>query len=130
MNSFLRSAAVVVVLGSASVVSACGSGKSAQEQSFSYSGRSLSVVSETANMPVSVSVRDGVAPKGEEVKVSVTTQTMGKSASTPAWSLSKDTLTLASPCGKGWVGYCEGSFTVTVPQGVSVSVNGKPVNAG
>lgn len=130
MNSLARGGTAILVLFSATALSACGADGSSQEHSFPYSGSSLSVTSEMENMPVSVQVRDGSAPRGQEVKVSVLTQTMGKEAKEPGWSLTKDTLKLGSPCGTSWVGYCEGHFTVTVPRGVAVFVNGNRVLGG
>ncbi|MGF7120532.1 hypothetical protein [Rhodococcus sp. BE178] len=93
-----------------------------REESFAFSGQRLDVVNSHANMPVTVSSEADT----KEVVVTVQTQTMGKSANTPAWSLSGSSLNLDTPCGDGVIGYCEGSYSIVVPEGTEVYINGVP----
>ena len=76
-----------------------------------------------ANMPVDTSEQVGIA----EVVVTVRTKTIGKNASTPDWSLEGATLNLDTPCDGGMVGYCEGGYSIVVPAGTTVNLNGYPV---
>lgn len=98
----------------------CTSPQEKDQVSFGWQGPTLEVVHDNHNMPVTV---DSAA--AAQVKVSVTTTTAGKSATKPAWTLEGNTLDLDSPCKKGYVGMCEGRYTVTVPVGTKVKVNGK-----
>ncbi|WP_338887326.1 hypothetical protein [Rhodococcus sovatensis] len=75
-----------------------------------------------ANMPVTIAEQAG----SEQVVVTVQTESMVKSANTPAWSLDGTRLNLGTPCGEGIVGYCEGSYSIVVPAGTEVHVNGAP----
>lgn len=79
-----------------------------------------------ANMPVTVSVESGA----KQVAVSVQTETLGKGAATPAWSLHGTSLNLDTPCGQGVMGYCEGSYSIVVPEGIEVFINGVPAAIG
>lgn len=97
-----------------------------REESFAFSGQRLDVVNSHANMPVTVSSEAGA----KEVVVTVQTQTMGKSANTPAWSLNGTSLDLDTPCGEGVVGYCEGNYSIVVPEGTEVFINGVPAATG
>lgn len=100
----------------------CGNTAHTEQASFGWQGKRLEVVNDNANMPVRV--RSG---KPGEVLVEVSTTTVGKSATTPAWALNGDALELGTPCGQGYVGVCEGSYTVTVPSGTAVKLNGSDV---
>ena len=110
--------AVLGVLG----LSACSPTQNTEQTSFPYSGKTLSVVNSNVNMPVNVSA----SADAGKVVVKVQTQTKGKRASVPAWSLSDGVLQLGTPCNTGFVGYCEGSYSVEVPKGTKVMVNGQP----
>ena len=102
-------------------LTACSGNQHTEKVSFPYTGKSLSVVNSNANMPVTVSAS---APAGQ-VLVKVRTQTKGKRAGIPAWSLNDGVLNLGTPCNTGFVGYCEGSYSVEVPRGTKVMVNGQ-----
>ncbi|GAB3624794.1 hypothetical protein GCM10027418_28790 [Mariniluteicoccus endophyticus] len=57
-----------------------------------------------------------------EVKVVRTVTAIGKTPTAPDWSLTGNTLTLRSACGRGYVGVCEPTFRVTVPKGMKTQV--------
>ncbi|WP_433604904.1 hypothetical protein [Prescottella agglutinans] len=116
--------AATIVIG-AMMLTSCSSTEE-REESFVFSGQRLDVVNSHANMPVTVSSEAGA----KEVVVKVQTETMGKSASTPAWSLSGSSLNLDTPCGDGVIGYCEGSYSIVVPEGTEVYINGVPTSTG
>ncbi|MEL4357610.1 MULTISPECIES: hypothetical protein [unclassified Luteococcus] len=117
-------ALTLLVLGTG-LLTGCSSTEHTEQTTFDFPARSLQVNNPNANMPVQVVS----GPQGK-VSVSVTTTSVGKDATTPAWSLSGAELELGSPCSKGYVGMCEGSYTVTVPSGTSVTVNGNATPVG
>ena len=125
MNTLLRACAVRTVLAAGLSLTACSSSPSSAQQSFPYAGSALDVINDNANMAVTVT-----AGAAQEVAVEVRTQTVGRSPQTPAWSLNGDTLILGTPCGASWVGYCEASFAVRVPDGTTVRVNGQEAVVG
>ncbi|PMD06207.1 hypothetical protein CJ199_02170 [Brevibacterium paucivorans] len=125
MNKKLQTVIAGTALAGILAVSGCSSDDQ-QSESFSFSGNSLDIVHDNAHIPVTVTSHDD----GSDVLVEVTTQTRGQSPVTPAWSLSDGTLYLDSPCGGNWIGYCEGSYSVQVPDGVEVSINGAPEPVG
>ncbi len=122
MKNFVRASAIGTMLVGALALSGCSAHDGQHEQSFDFRGPRLDVVNSNANMPVTASEAAGV----EDVVVTVQTQTMVKSANTPAWSLDGTNLNLGTPCGEGVLGYCEGSYSITVPEGTAVYVNGTP----
>jgi hypothetical protein len=122
-NKTFRVGALGAVLVAGLALSGCSSNGHAEDESFSFSGDTLNVVHNNSYMPVSVS--DG-ADEGE-VTVEVSTQTLGQKPETPAWSLDDGILNLSTPCGGSVVGYCEASYSIQVPDGVDVLVNGQPV---
>ncbi|ORI19680.1 hypothetical protein BJD99_01275 [Rhodococcus sp. 1163] len=102
------------------LLAGCSADTDQRTESFEFTGARLDVVNSNANMPVTTSDQAG----GEEIVVTVHTETLVKSANTPAWSLDGTSLNLGTPCGDGIIGYCEGSFSIVVPAGTEVYVNG------
>lgn len=100
----------------------CSSTSHTEDVQFVWQGSRLAIVNDNPNMPVTV--RSGASGT---VTVEVSTTTVVKHATTPAWTLVDDTLDLDTPCGKGYVGICEGSYSVAVPSGTKVTVNGDDV---
>jgi hypothetical protein len=123
MNKTLRAIAIAVVVSLA--LAGCSSSGGSDRETFDFEGTTLNVVNDNANQPVKVS---SSSRSGGEVTVKVDTQTLGQGPKTPGWSLTSDgTLDLGSACGGGWFGYCEVSWSIVVPKGTEVLVNGKPV---
>lgn len=122
MKRSLQSLIILPISLIALSLTACSANQHAEQISFPYSGKTLSVINENGNMPVTVSAS---APAGQ-VLVKVHTQTKGKRAGSPAWSLSDGVLNLGTPCNTGFVGYCEGRYSVEVPKETKVLVNGQP----
>lgn len=112
------------------VVSGCSANSHSESESFTLSGADLDIVHDNAHIPVSVVSHSGSEGDDDEVIVEVTTQTRGQSPEAPAWSLNDGELYLDSPCGGNWIGYCEGSYSVQVPEGIEVSINGDPEPVG
>lgn len=112
------------------LVSGCSPNSNSENESFEFTGESFDIVHDNAHIPVTVTTHSSSEASEDEVIVEVTTQTRGQSPQTPAWSLNDGTLYLDSPCGGNWVGYCEGSYSVQVPEGVDVSINGAPEPMG
>ncbi len=125
MRNFLHAGVAATIVIGAMMLTSCSSTEE-REESFVFGGQRLDVVNSHANMPVTVSSEAGA----KEVVVKVQTETMGKSASTPAWSLSGSSLNLDTPCGDGVIGYCEGSYSIVVPEGTEVYINGVPTSTG
>lgn len=125
-TSVIRTSIVAAAAAAGLTLTGCSSGGHAERQSFDLTGSRLDVVNDNANMEVTVTsgTTDG------EVVVEVSTQTLGRGAETPAWSLADGVLDLDSPCGGSVVGYCEGSYEIQVPEGVEVWVNGRPASDG
>ena len=121
----LRKTMIAGVAAGAVVMSGCSATEATSEATFDWRGTTLKVVNDNHSMPVSVE-----AGRTHQVRVSVTTTTVGKSANEPEWRLDGDELDLDSPCTKGYVGTCEGSYVVVVPKGVKVLVNGDEVPVG
>lgn len=130
MNKILRRCAIGTVLVASLALSGCSSTEHSEHESFAFAGTTLNVVRDNANLPVTVSAHTGAVGKGSEVIVEVRTHTLGKRPRTPAWSLTDDTLNLDSPCGGSVVGYCEASYSIGVPVGTKVMVNGRPTTVG
>lgn len=103
-------------------LSACGGSPQTQSTTFPFSSESLQITNSNSNFAVTVSAGDK-----SEVEVSVKTTTAARGAETPEWTLNRNVLDVGSPCGKEYVGLCEGSFAITVPRGTEVTVNGTPV---
>lgn len=125
MRNVFRVGVVGAALVGALAVAGCAPSTGQREESFDFSGSRLDVVNPNANMPVTVTAEAGT----RKVVVTVHTQTMGKSATTPAWSLDGSSLNLDTPCGDGIVGYCEGSYSIVVPEGTAVYLDGVPAAA-
>ncbi|MEL4506246.1 hypothetical protein AAEX63_15275 [Luteococcus sp. H138] len=122
MNIVRKSASTTAfALLAAGLLAGCSSTEHTEQTHFDFQSTKLKVHNSNANMPVDV-----VAGPSGEVSVSVTTTSAGKQATTPAWTLTGAELELGSPCNKGYIGMCEGSYTVVVPAGTSVTVNGVP----
>ncbi|WP_405100070.1 hypothetical protein [Micromonospora sp. NBC_01412] len=130
MRKTLRHCAIGTVLVASLALSGCSSSEHSEQESFAFTGTTLNVVHDNANMPVTVSANTGDVDEGSEVTVEVHTSTLGKSPQTPAWSLTDDTLDIGSPCGSSWIGYCEGGYSIHVPKGTKVTVNGQSVAVG
>lgn len=124
-NQVFRGIAVGAALVAGTLLSGCSSNGHSEKESFEFAGDTLNVVHGNSYMNVSV-----MSHSRDEVIVEVSTQTLGQQPETPAWSLSDDILNLGSPCGGSIVGYCEGSYSVQVPEGTEVLVNGQPVSVG
>lgn len=124
MNTPLRKTALCAALAAAISLTGCSANPHSTQEEFSFSGETLNVVHNNSNMNVSVSS----SPENDGVLVEVSTQTLGQKPETPAWSLSDGILNLGTPCGGSIVGYCEGSYSIAVPEGTEVLVNGQPVS--
>lgn len=109
---------------SALALSGCTATNEIQEQSFEFEGSRLDVVNSNANMPVTATEVEGA----DGIVVTVQTQTLAKSASTPAWALNGSSLDLGTPCEGSMIGYCEGSYSIAVPAGTAVFVDGVPTS--
>lgn len=97
------------------LLTGCSANQKSESEAFAFSGETLNVTTKNSYMVVSVSEHQGPVDEGKEVTVTVNTETFGQSAQTPGWSLSEGVLNLGSPCGSGWIGFCEGSYSVEVP---------------
>lgn len=128
-TTLARTVSIITAAVTGLALTGCSAKQDSYSETFAFSGETLNVTNKNSNMGVSVSVYQGPVNPGEEVTVTVNTQTRGQSAKTPGWSLSDDVLNLDSPCGGGWLGYCEGSYSLDVPDGVRVLVNGEPTAA-
>ncbi|MDO5646248.1 MAG: hypothetical protein Q4G21_11275 [Dermabacter sp.] len=126
MKKILRTSIVGAALVASLALAGCSSNGHSEQESFDFSGDTLNVVHDNSYMNVSVSSHD----TEDEVVVDVNTQTLGQSPETPAWSLSNNILNLGSPCGGSVVGYCEGSYSIQVPEGTEVLINGRPTSVG
>lgn len=113
--------ALVPLVGSLALVG-CGTSEHSEQESFAFTGSELWVTHGNKNQPVNV-VESTDAD--DEVTVNVSSRTMGQKPETPAWSLSDDELTLDTPCGGSVIGYCEANWSITVPDGVEVMVDGQ-----
>ncbi|MGJ0184632.1 hypothetical protein [Corynebacterium glyciniphilum] len=100
----------------------CGTSEHSEQESFSFTGSELWVSHGNKNQPVNVV--ESTESEGE-VTVGVSSRTLGQKPETPAWSLSDDVLTLDTPCGGSVIGYCEANWSITVPDGVEVMVDGQ-----
>lgn len=91
-------------------------------------GRQVSTTFPAPSPPGKLTIRNEfgrvqvVEADAREVRVTRTVTTVGRTATPPDWSLTGDTLSLKSACGKGFVGICEPAFRVTVPRGTTVKV--------
>lgn len=121
-----RATFLSATLAAALLLAGCSANPFTERESFDFNGDTLNVVHSNSFMNVSVTSHSN----GSGVGVEVTTQTLGQSPETPAWSLSDGVLNLGSPCGGSVVGYCEGSYAIQVPTGTEVVVNGQPVAVG
>ncbi|WP_420175021.1 hypothetical protein [Luteococcus sp. OSA5] len=123
MTTVRRSASTIAVaLLATGLLAGCSSTEHTEQTRFDFQSSKLTVHNSNANMPVDV-----VAGPSGEVAVSVTTTSAGKQATTPAWTLTGAELELGLPCNKGYIGMCEGSYTVAVPRGTAITVNGEEV---
>ena len=104
------------------LLAGCSANTEQRTESFEFSAPRLDVVNSNANMPVTASEQ----ADSREVVVTVQTEALVKSANTPAWSLDGTSLNLGTPCDQGIIGYCEGSYSIVVPTGTEVYVNGVP----
>lgn len=112
---------MLIPLAAVSLVG-CGASQHSEQESFAFTGTELWVSHGNNNQPVNVV--ESAEMKGE-VSVEVSSRTMGQKPETPAWSLSDDSLTLDTPCGGSIIGYCEADWSITVPEGVEVMVDGQ-----
>lgn len=126
MNTLPRSTVIGLVLVAGLTLTGCSSGGHSEQESFGFGGETLNVVHDNSYMPVTVASGAGDG----EVTVEVTTQTLGQRPETPAWSLTDGVLNLGTPCGGSIVGYCEASYSIQVPDGTEVFVNGQPASLG
>lgn len=122
MNTFSRAGMAATLMATALTLSSCAPHSEQRTETFEFTGQRVDIVNSNANMPVEISERPGTA----EVVVTVETETIGKSAGIPNWSLEGTSLDVGAPCDGGFVGYCEGHFSVVVPVGTEVYVNGSP----
>lgn len=129
MNRVFGGSVIAAALVGSLALAGCSSGGHSEQESFAFTGDTLNVVHDNAHMSVTVSSQED-PPEGGEVAVEVTTQTLAQGPETPAWNLKGGVLNLGTPCGGAVVGYCEGSYSVTVPDGTEVFVNGQPVSVG
>ena len=97
----------------------CASSQHSESTTFPLNGTHLDVTNPNDNMRVTVR-----GTSRTDVSVTVATTTALKTPTTPDWSLNGDQLDLDSPCTKGYIGLCEGSYTLTVPTGTTVTING------
>lgn len=109
-------------MATALALSGCAPTSEQRTETFDFTGTRVDIVNYNANMPVDASEQAGIAG----VVVTVQTKTMGKNANTPDWSLEGTSLNLGTPCDGGMIGYCEGRYSVEVPVGTAVYVNGSP----
>ena len=123
MNNLFRACAAATLITTVLALSSCSPTAKQWTETFELTGQRLDVVNYNANMPVDTSEQVGIA----EVVVTVRTKTIGKNASTPDWSLEGATLNLDTPCDGGMVGYCEGGYSIVVPAGTTINLNGYPV---
>ncbi|NMM91722.1 hypothetical protein B2J88_50495 [Rhodococcus sp. SRB_17] len=130
MNIILRRFVIGTVLIASLTLSGCSSSEDSEQTSFVFAGATLNVINDNANMPVTVSAHTSGDPRSSEIVVEVRTKTVGQSAQTPAWSLTDDTLNLDTPCGGKVIGYCEASYSITVPEKTEVLVNGRRTPVG
>lgn len=112
---------LVPMIGTLALVG-CGTSEHSEQESFSFTGSELWVSHGNKNQPVNVV--ESTESEGE-VTVGVSSRTLGQKPETPAWSLSDDVLTLDTPCGGSAIGYCEANWSITVPDGVEVMVDGQ-----
>lgn len=84
-------------------------------RTFDFSGKRLTVLSDYAK----VDVREGGSGA---VSVDRHVTAIGKNPRDPSWSLEGDVLDLGTVCDDGFVGVCEVTYAVTVPDGVQVDV--------
>lgn len=112
---------LVPMIGTLALVG-CGTSEHSEQESFSFTGSELWVSHGNKNRPVNVV--ESTESEGE-VTVGVSSRTLGQKPETPAWSLSDDVLTLDTPCGGSVIGYCEANWSITVPDGVEVMVDGQ-----
>jgi hypothetical protein len=122
MRKTPRTAFAFVSLAGALALVGCGPSEHSEQETFAFTGTELRVTHGNMNQPVNVVESTEV---DGEVTVEVSSRTMGQKSETPAWSLSGDELTLDTPCGGSVVGYCEVNWSVTVPDGVEVTVDGQ-----
>lgn len=123
MNKTLRNTVVGIALLASLALSGCSSSGDSEQETFDFEGTTLNVSHGNTTQSVTVSASADLVG---EVTVEVSTQTLGQSPQTPAWSLSSDgTLTLDTPCGGNWIGYCEASWSIVVPEGTEVFVDGQ-----
>ncbi|QBJ96352.1 hypothetical protein ERC79_10525 [Rhodococcus sp. ABRD24] len=130
MNKILHRLSSATVLVACLALSGCSSSEHSEQESFAFAGTTLNVIHDNANMPVTVSAHTVAIEESSQVIVEVQTQTLGQSPETPAWSLTDDTLDIGTPCAGSVVGYCEASYSIRVPAGTEVMVNGRPTTVG
>jgi hypothetical protein len=122
MKKTLRTTFAFVPLAGALTLVGCGASEHSEQETFAFTGSELRVTHGNMNQPVDVVAS---TEADDEVTVEVSSRTMGQKSETPAWSLSGDELTLDTPCGGSVVGYCEANWSITVPEGVEVLVDGQ-----
>lgn len=124
MNNYYRAGSAATLTAIGLVLSGCSPTSEQQTETFDLSGHRVDIVNHNENMPVEISEQTGAVG----VTVTVQTETVGKNADTPQWSIDGSSLNLGTPCDSGFVGYCEGKYLVAVPVGTMVYVNGAPVS--
>lgn len=114
----MRTAPAIAALSLAMMLTGCGVSTSSEpdaERTFPAPHGDLTVQNEFG----AVDVREADT---DVITVSRSTTRVGRGYSDPTWTLNGNTLHLASPCGNGYVGLCEPSYTLTVPRGTDVTV--------
>ncbi|MCZ4521155.1 hypothetical protein O4220_21800 [Rhodococcus ruber] len=122
MKNFSRAGMAATLMATACALSGCAPTVGERTETFELTGQRVDIVNSNVNMPVDVSERPDLAG----VVVTLKTETIGKSARMPDWSLDGTSLNVGTPCDAGFVGYCEGRFSVVVPAGTEVYLNGSP----
>lgn len=137
MNTTSRSLVISGVLIGSVLLTGCSTTPDTHDETFSFSGDTLRIINDNTYMPVTVSSTSDADHSGDdadhsgttpgEVSVAVQVDTAGQKSQTPAWSLEDGVLHLGSPCGGSVLGYCEASYSITVPPGTEVLMDGQPL---
>lgn len=93
----------------------CSAARQEEHRTLPYDRPTLTVRNNTA-----MKVRTETGPAGE-ITVTLRSNTLGKRIDPAQWALTESTLDLGNPC-QGYVGLCEGTYTVTAPPETNVQV--------
>lgn len=126
MTKIFRTSAVGAMFIVPMIIAGCSTAQHSEQETFEFTGSTLNVVNENRYMPVNVESSGDFVQDTNEVVVEVRTETAAQRPETPAWSIADNVLHLDSPCGGSFVGVCEASYSIQVPRGTDVMVNGQP----